>query len=360
MATNNTLQVKLIGSANSTGLKTISQLDIPVISSVDGVVFQLRFAIQSGYTVNITLSNGSYFMTSATSGDNLGTTKTVTGGTTGNVGLIIKFALGTTTISFDNKHGIAGIGFLTGDVPMLLAQSGTAQSSIYVKFDMSVCKYMTNLVSFIGAYMDLYGDLSLFATRTLSNFSILNGANSNVNVLGDIANLFKNNKAFAEVGFGSPNANIYGDLSALNGVTTSISYDLCAIAGQITGSISYLAGLTPNRLYLTNITGGTLTGDIGKLNASVRLVSFVSAATKLTFSSFTSRTYILAVNSGTFASSTDLDNFLIAQAALTLYTGSTGDYIKINVNGTRTSASDAAVTTIKGKGVTVIVSGVTQ
>lgn len=123
--------------------------------------------------------------------------------------------------------------------------------------------------------------------------------------------------------------------------------------GKITGDISCLDSVhapkfvKQDTVALWGNPSSALTGDVSKLlkNGGHVLMS----GEKLTWSNRPSDYKILAINNCNLG--TDVDQMLIDQAKLDA--GDTYYQKTINVIGTRTSASDAAVTTLQGKGFTI-------
>lgn len=122
--------------------------------------------------------------------------------------------------------------------------------------------------------------------------------------------------------------------------------------GKITGDISCLDSVhAPNLVKQKNLdlwgNTSTLTGDVSKMLKDGGCV--LMSGEKVTWSNRPSDYKILSIGGCNLG--TDVDQMLIDQAKLDA--GDTYYNKTINVKGTRTSASDAAVTTLQGKGFTI-------
>lgn len=179
------------------------------------------------------------------------------------------------------------------------------------------------------------------------------------------------------------NTGISGSITALNNSITGISFNntdislnLSVLSGKtllttlaLNGSLAYgdIASLSSvNIQQLADLKGLTLSGDVAQLNNNTIFISNTNPSTQiknnkahLSTTYWTNkkagRQYILASE---MALTLGVDQYLIDMASLDLHPSSVsgGSWLRtINIRGTRTSASDAAVTTLASKGVTVIV-----
>ena len=124
--------------------------------------------------------------------------------------------------------------------------------------------------------------------------------------------------------------------------------------GKITGDVSCLDSVhAPNLVKQKNLdlwnNTSTLTGDVSKMLKDGGCV--LMSKEKVTWSNRPSDYKILSISECNLG--TDVDQMLIDQAKLDA--GDTYYSKTIDVIGTRTSASDAAVTTLQGKGFTISV-----
>lgn len=220
----------------------------------------------------------------------------------------------------------------------------------------------------------------------LSNVSMIGK-----NIEGDIAAFESKGKL---TGINLRSKNVYGDLSALkddaemlylNLLGTGVSGDLSALAGmtkvtvlnllntKARGDLSALAGmgkledLSLSGVYgnVENIKnakmiyfkGSTVSGDISKLpKGTYYLAANEDSGSSFTWTSRPSSNNIIAINTPDVAID-NVDKMLQDQAnCLKAYPSSGESWFKtISCKGTRTSASDSAVTELQSKGYTVSV-----
>lgn len=139
---------------------------------------------------------------------------------------------------------------------------------------------------------------------------------------------------------------------SIEGFSKGLSLQYVDLGGNpnVTGDISAFNGLS--NLKTLSVNGTKAYGDIGKLPGS--LYKFDANGTFTFKTNRLSSAYCIALPTQVNLGS-DLDAFLINNAQCTFH--STSDqYAKIiNATGTRTSASDSAISTLQGKGFTVTV-----
>ena len=233
------------------------------------------------------------------------------------------------TISIDNKYNLEKL-----DVYRSL---DTKELTIDLNFeDLKYCKKLNWLAL---SYMTLTGDIS--ALDKLTALTSINLAHTQVT----------------------------GDISALSGLTalTYINFD----SVPLTGDISVLSGLTA--LTYIRLNGTQVTGDISALDKLTKLTTFncynAGDFTGDFFEKLASQDWTLFQCNGNFTYTTknyngrtyksvgsnrcncdELDTFL--NDFQTVNSTTDGELIMI---GTRTSASDAAISVLQGKGFTVSV-----
>lgn len=196
------------------------------------------------------------------------------------------------------------------------------------------------LLAINGEYIT--GNLS--DLQNLSNLQTLNL--SNTKVIGDLSSL----SALTNLNnISIPGAPITGDLSSLNNLRKLKSFYIeGALASPITGDVSSLSSL--NELTSATITYGKFTGDLSTLPA--KLKSFTIYGTTLstvTWNSRPSTSTIVSLNGNIHVENIDkmLQDLSLCKVPENISTK------VISIKGTRTSASDAAVQTLQGKGYTV-------
>ncbi|MGJ1335836.1 hypothetical protein [Sphingobacterium siyangense] len=214
---------------------------------------------------------------------------------------------------------------------------------------------------------------SVFNPSLLANLL----ASGNKNITGDVSTLTLSNLLRFSVGstmlsgalpalnaglvsLDISNTNISMALSVLNGKNLSGTFNL---AGSLaTGSIENIGSINKSEIH--GLNGLTISGDVSKLHDSCYYVAnsngteFKNRKADLSTTFWTNkkstRQYIIALERVRLA--TGVDQYLIDMAALELAPTSVNGsaYLRtISIVGTRTSASDAAVATLAGKGVTV-------
>lgn len=169
--------------------------------------------------------------------------------------------------------------------------------------------------------------------------------NQNTGVYGDIASVPP-----TVISLGLSDTSVSGDIQSLE----TIPQDLILDNTRVYGDVSTRMGNT-QRITAKNVLG--LHGDLSKFGTEVteKNVLFVSSPSSFTWSERPVSAVILALencNLGNY-----VDKMLQDQANCKASTASNPSswYKLINVKGTRTSASDAAVITLQQKGYTVSV-----
>lgn len=133
-------------------------------------------------------------------------------------------------------------------------------------------------------------------------------------------------------------ANVYGDISNIH---TSFASNI--------------------KLNVISNIGRALYGDLGKLGDKIKIFVADRGDDNFTWSSSTVRpsSYsFIPLYRVKFATGTDVDNYLINAASCKFDSGHDKDIVIYCVSGTRSSASDAALATIKSNGYTVSLNGV--
>ena len=259
--------------------------------------------------------------------------------------------------------------------------------------DISALSGLTALTDIVLSNTQVTGDI-----LALQNLTALTDAYfTNTQVTGDISAL-SGLKALTDIRLS--NTQVTGDISALSGLTaltiirlysTQVTGDISALQNltaltgihlystQVTGDISALSGLTALTdivLYTTNITGSldslanlpsglafdmgneTLTGDYFKfLNEHTNSAIVCSGNFSYTTKSWSGKSY-RRVGGDEFTCN-NLDNFLNDFQVVSV-SSIGGSSPSIKMKGTRTSASDDAISALQGKGFTVTVSAATD
>ena len=183
-----------------------------------------------------------------------------------------------------------------------------------------------------------------FSLESLKYSSLSDIKIQRASVYGDISNLQGLLVAYMDI---SNNDKIYGDISAFSNYArlTILKFSNTGC----TGNLSSLYNLE-NLFDLTICKN--ITGDAALLANSVYFLSGNNAT--LSWSSRNTEGNIIAMENINL--NNDVDKMLINQAICQIgVRGSSSWYKVISVTGTRTSASDSAISTLKGKGFTVTV-----
>ena len=281
------------------------------------------------------------------------------------------------TISIDNKYNLEKL-----DV---YRSTDTHELTVDLNFeDLKYCKKLSWLALI---YMTLTGDISALSGLTeLTNISLYS-----TQVTGDISAL-QNLTELTNIGLDS--TQVTGDISALQNLTelTNISLDSTQVTGdisalqnlteltnislystQVTGDISALqnlTALTTIRLYSTEVTGSldslanlpsglifdmgnvTLTGDYFKfLNEHTNSDVVCSGNFNYTTKSWSEKSY-RRIGGDDFTCN-NLDNFLNDFQVVSVSSTNSSVSPSITMKGTRTSASDTAVSALQSTGFTV-------
>lgn len=193
---------------------------------------------------------------------------------------------------------------------------------------------------------------------------------SGTNVIGDISNL-KSLTTLTKLNISG--TNVSGDIAAINNLTnlTLLSLSGTNVIGDI-ASLKSLAALTKLNISSTNISGdianiyfalsGTtkefsvaycnnLSGNLASLPNNILFFDSFKGNSKFTWKKGSSRTNILACSNLHCANIDDMLNDMANMTAS--FAGQEVYYKTIDLIGTRTSASDAAVQTLQSKGYTV-------
>ena len=224
--------------------------------------------------------------------------------------------------------------------------------------DISALSGLTSLYSLDVSYNNLSGDIS--ALSGLTSLKVLDVANNNLS--GDISALSGlTSLTYLKV---TDNSNISGDVSSLSSLTLvtrailGIENDY-AVGGTklICSNIATLKSMTSlKELYVKGIN---IQGDLSLLPAGLMFLSNKNVVSNCSWdNSRPSSSSIFAIEGSLTVNNidgmlNDFSNCVVPSKPSGAY------YSTIDVSGTRTSASDAAVSSLKSKGYTIKVNGVT-
>lgn len=204
-------------------------------------------------------------------------------------------------------------------------------------------KYSKRLTQLDVGRMQASGDIEIL--KDFTNLTSFN-AYGCTNITGDISNL-KNLTSLTSIILNS--VSVTGDIANLSGMTGLTSLDIANT--KVTGNIEVLKNMTS--LASLNIEGlSGLSGNLGVIPDGVKRIISNNCTSKFTWTS-TNKKKCFACD-GLYCD--NIDKMLIDMANMEAQFESENSWDKqIKLYGTRTSASDAAIATLEGKGYTVIV-----
>lgn len=377
------LITKLKGVVDDSSLLKLGELRIKKTKVSEWNGRTQSFVISASENMDISIVGDGYF-TDETGAENKGKTLSVVPGINSNV----YFSNGDFYISIPNKYAITRFNFTSAP-----SSDPTDNDALKSKsFDASLLNYTQGLAYLSAVNTGLYGDASNWNFPLLENLYLSSDITSSTKALGksksivdlnigDCSNISGDISEFSDlslmVNLAADNTALEGNISALSNLTDlkSISLSKTNVYGDLS-SLSKLTKLTRLLLIGTSVTGSvdslsslnSLTvlslsstkisgGDLSKLPVSLPFFTCKNNAdAHFTWSSTrSSSAKILALEAAELGS--DIDTMLINQADCQIgYTGYTDSWYKvIQANGTRTSASDSAISTLQSKGYTVTV-----
>ena len=312
------LVTKLTGSVNNSSLLRIGEYRIKKQKVVSPTKDTQSFNIGVKFDTNINIM-GNGFFTNENLSENQGASLKRTNSSVGS--LYVNNA-DDINISVLNKYNI---------------ESLVCQSSSFT-FDIDELKYSKYLSYLYLVSNCAKGDISsLINCYALGNLII----NSGTNIYGDIASL-KGLTNLATINLYG--AKVNGSLDSLSALTKLNNI----VIQNLSGSIDSLRNLS--KLVYLSINGGTFTGDLALLPPTCNFVSFNGDnGSILSWSSRSPSAKILTIEG--FPNITNIDKALQDEANCTAPDSVSRKVIEIK--GSRTSASDAAVQTLQSKGYTV-------
>ena len=291
--------------------------------------------LESSAPIKLNIIGDGYF-TDSTLSNNLGKEIDVTGAQN------VFFSNGDYDISILNKYKICRI--QTGANGVQFVESDQQNKS----FDIDGLKFSKDMITIDTNSKGVSGNLS--SLESLTKLDRINIYGSSI--YGDISAL-RNLTALTSLDI--RNTNLSGDISALRNLTAlTNSLNLSGLL-NIFGDVSALKGMSKiKELYLQNMSIG---GDLSQLPDNANFVSLKNyKGTGFTWSSRPSSAKIIAIEGNPII--LNLDKMLqdLANCAVG-FDSTSGQWIKtISVRGSRTSASDSAVSTLQSKGYTVNIS----
>lgn len=354
---------KLPSSVDNDNLPVLGQLRINWLKQSDLTDNDAR-AIGLATNDSIVVKVSGAHLTDSTLASNLGNTKTITSAD----GLVWLYVSNDADaiLTIDNKYSLTNLIFVRptkealkrsvefdiNDIRYCTALTGLNLMNTNVSGDISTLSNLTNLTGLYLSYTNVSGDISVVSK--LTNLTVLNLLTTNVS--GDIS-VLSNRIALTHLNLA--NTNVSGDISVVSQLTALTNLALSNT--NVSGKIDSLANLT-KLSGLNDLKGLSLTGDMSKIPAGVNFISLNNRKVNTNFTwtaGGRQNATLLAMEENVPFDTTSMDNMLIDQATCTFKPNAAQRWTKIiSVNGTRTSASDAAVAAIQNMGVTI--TGVTK
>lgn len=360
------LVTKLSGSSNNNSLLRIGEFRIKKQKVVSPTKDTQSFNIGVKFDTDINIMGNGFFTNENLSENNGVSLKK----TNSSVGALYVNNADDINISVLNKYNIESLSCQSGSFTFDIDELKYSKYLSYLylincaKGDISSlknCYALGNLIINSGA--NIYGDItSLKELTSLTNINLY-GAKLN----GDIGSLSTLTKLIELNLFNEKGSDIYGDIASLKGLLNLATINL--YGAKVNGSLDNLSSLTKlntiiiqglsgsidslrnlSKLVYLAINGGTFTGDLALLPSTCNFVSFNGDyGSILSWSSRSSSAKILTIEG--FPNITNIDKLLQDEANCTAPDSVSRKVIEIK--GTRTSASDAAVQTLQSKGYTI-------
>ena len=330
---NKCLITKLAGSVDNNSLLKIGELRIKVSRTDNPSEKTQGFNLIFKEKCTATILGDGYF-TDKTLSENSGKTMEIPAQTNKNIFV----SNGDYEISFDNKYPLRTLKLRSDNVSSVY--SNDVKNRSFNLDDLNFC----NITEELDIYSpNVYGNLSSLAN--MNNLSYLNVESNNI--YGDYSSL----EGLKKLSVASLSGN------NMKGNTSSISkLDALSIGTfrNLEGDISKLSSLTNLKVLWFPTT--KVNGDLATLPASCYYIGIEGDAS-FTWGTRPSTSSIIAITGSPRIDNVDKMLQDQAQCASTAPSGNM-QYKTISVKGTRTSASDAALSTLQGKGYTVIVTPV--
>lgn len=330
---------KLPSSVDNDNLPVLGQLRIKMLKQdalTDNDARVIELQTNDSITVKV---SGAHF-TDDTLASNIGNTKIITAAD----GLVPLYVSNNAdaVLTIDNKYSLTLLGFEHKDKNYL---------SKPVYFDIEDIRYCTNIKWLLISGTQVSGDIS--ALNKMHCY-IIRADNSQI--YGDIKAI-SNDVELEDVRF--DDTQVSGDISAIANLTSLRELHLNNT--KVSGKIDSLSRNT-NITELSGLKGLALAGDMSKIPANVKFIAQDNRKINTNFT-WTAKgrqnATLLAMEGNIPFDTASMDNMLIDQATCTFNSNASKSWYNIiSVSGTRTSASDAAITTIQSKGVTI--TGVTK
>lgn len=305
----NCLVTKLKGTVQNSNLLRVGEMRI-CVHRIDNPSSETQ-RINLNFTEDVKLEIiGDGYFTNNTLVSNLGKSLIAKA----NVETLVYFSNGDFEIAILNKYALTKINAKT-------SKKAAIKDIVDLKYSSSLSYLAINSVENVGYFSDI---------KSLTNLNYLSVYNANIN----------------------------GNLSDLKSLTNLDYLIIGNTSNKTTGNVSSLKDMT--RLNTLTIQNSDVIGDLATLPSSCRSAAFDYHDTNAVFdwSSRPASSKIIAIRGNPKLN--NIDKMLQDQANCVVGFTSADDasYKKIEVSGTRTSASDAALATLQQKGYTVTITHV--
>lgn len=326
----NCLVTKLKGSVNDTSILRLGELRVHFnkVSAPTGATQGINVGFDEECSLEV-LGNEEAYFTNVTLAENKGEKISAPVGT-----MDIVVSNNDCDVAILNKYAITS--FETTNYNY----TTSAESK---SININDFKYSKRLTRLDVTRMQASGDIE--SMKDLTNLTIFRVYGCR-NITGDIANL-KNLTSLTNITLNS--VPVTGDIANISGMTGLTALDIANT--KVTGNIEVLKNMT--KLRSLNIEGlSGLSGNLGIIPDRVKRIVSINTTSKFTWTS-TNKKKCFACD-GLYCD--NIDQMLIDMSGMEAQFESENSWDKIiRLFGTRTSASDAAVATLEGKGYTVIV-----
>ena len=323
------LITKLNGSVQNDSLLRIGEFCIKVSKVESPTTDSQKFSVRNNKDTHLRIIGNGYF-TNETLSENKGKVMDIAA----NTETLVYYSNGDYEIVVSEKYSLGSFG-------TFLSTSWKDFKS-KLSFDIESLKYSPNITNLMLSNTQVTGDIAVLGKLTGLQILFL----SNTQVTGDIAVL---GKLTGLVHLKLSNTQVTGDIAVL-GKLTGLTDIPSVLNTKVTGDISVYKNTKTNQL---QFKGTRVYGDLSVLPNNILWVQADSNTGTFTWTGIKTRTNILALEK---CKCNNIDAFLNDMA--TLEAKFIGDYIwykTISLIGTRTSASDAAITTLQQKGYTISV-----
>lgn len=319
------LVTKLNESSDNKELLKLGELRINInkSSSPSGSNKNITIGVKSSATLEIV---GDGYFTDKTLAQNNGKTKVINGNDN-----TIYVSNDVKKLSIISKYDIKSLALVGNISEMQL-------------IDLKYCKLISGL--FITNSTLITGDIEVL--KEFPNFSDILAEYSGIS--GDIVSL---KDKIDMVRLRMSNTLVGGDISNLSKLVNLTSLSLGNTGVSVTGDLNSLSKMS--KLKEVTLKIASITGDLASLPSSCRLISLISNFGSVTWSNRPSTATILAIEGNVPLGNIDKMLQNQAQCQVGFTSSDVAIYKSISVKGTRTSASDEAVTALQQKGYTVSV-----